>query len=89
MVEESFPNQTVVIDGLSIARFIAGVSLMSVFVTNDTGPLHLAAGAGASIVLLLDARAPMTYLPITERLTRCQYTLAIIQKRAITTASAA
>ncbi len=68
-VRETFPPETIIVDGLTIAEFLAAVSLVSVFVTNDTGPLHLAAGVGVAIVLLLDERAPMTYLPTTDRMT--------------------
>lgn len=65
---DTFPKETVVIDGLSITQFIAAASQLDVFVTNDTGPMHLAACAGASIVLLMDERAPTTYLPVTDKL---------------------
>jgi ADP-heptose:LPS heptosyltransferase len=41
---------------------------MSVFVANDTGPVHLAAASGVPIVLLLDERAPTTYLPLTDEI---------------------
>ncbi|CAN5602515.1 lipopolysaccharide heptosyltransferase II [soil metagenome] len=67
-VEEVFPKETVIIDGLTIPQFIAAAARLDVFVTNDTGPMHLAAVAGAPIVLLLDGRAPTTYLPLTDRL---------------------
>lgn len=67
-VLELFPDETVIIDGLSISQFIAASARLSAFVTNDTGPMHLAACAGAPIVLLLDEQAPTTYLPLTQRL---------------------
>jgi len=63
-----FPNGTRIIDGLTIAEFIAAVSQLSVFVGNDTGPIHLAACSGVPVVLLLDERAPTTYLPLTADL---------------------
>lgn len=66
---DTFPEDTVVIDGLSIPQFIAAASQLDVFVTNDTGPMHLAACAGAPIVLLMDQGAPTTYLPLTDKLT--------------------
>ncbi len=67
-VEELFSNETSIIDGLSISQFIAAASRLDAFVTNDTGPMHLAACAGAPILLLLDKRAPTTYLPLTDKL---------------------
>ena len=68
MVMSLFPPSAIIIDGLSLAQFIAAASRVDAFVTNDTGPMHLAACAGAPILLLLDKRAPTTYLPLTERL---------------------
>lgn len=65
-VHSTFPAETVIVDGLTIAQFIAAASQVDVFVTNDTGPLHLAAAAGVAIVVLLDERAPTTYLPTTK-----------------------
>ncbi|MEO6656523.1 MAG: glycosyltransferase family 9 protein, partial [Pyrinomonadaceae bacterium] len=63
-----FPAATVIIDGLSIPQFIAAASRLAAFVTNDTGPMHLAACAEAPILLLIDERAPTTYLPLTEKI---------------------
>lgn len=65
-VKKNFPAGTVIIEGLTIGQFVAAVSKLDVFVANDTGPLHLAACCGVAIVLLLDGRAPMTYLPRAE-----------------------
>jgi ADP-heptose:LPS heptosyltransferase len=67
-VASLFSKSALVIDGLSISQFIAAASQLDVFVTNDTGPMHLAACAGAPILLLIDRRAPTSYLPLTERL---------------------
>lgn len=67
-VEDAFPETTIIIDGLSISQFVAAASKLAVFVTNDTGPMHLAALAGEPIVLLLDSRAPDTYLPLTKNI---------------------
>ena len=63
-----FPGGTQIIDGLTITEFIAAVSRLSSFVGNDTGPIHLAACSGVPVVLLLDERAPTTYLPLTDEL---------------------
>lgn len=63
-----FPAATAIVEGLTIAQFIAAASHLAAFVTNDTGPMHLAACAGAPIVLLLDGRAPRTYTPLTDNI---------------------
>ena len=67
-VEELFPANAAIVDGLSISQFIAAATRLAAFVTNDTGPMHLAACAGSPILLLLDERAPITYLPLTQKL---------------------
>jgi len=67
-VVEIFPPAAIIVDGLSLAQFIAAVGQVDAFVTNDTGPMHLAACSGTPILLLLDKRAPTTYLPLTNRL---------------------
>jgi heptosyltransferase II len=68
-IEERLPPRSLIVHDLTIPQFIAATQRLAAFVTNDTGPMHLAACAGAPVLLLLDERAPMTYLPLTERLT--------------------
>jgi ADP-heptose:LPS heptosyltransferase len=67
-VRSAFPEGTVIAAGLSIGQFIAAVGQVEVFVTNDTGPMHLAALAGTPILLVMDSRAPVTYLPLADRM---------------------
>ena len=75
-VEELFSPDVKIAEGLSIAQFIAAAALLDGFVTNDTGPMHLAACAGAPVVLVMHEAAPRTYLPLTSR-------LAVVQETAI------
>jgi ADP-heptose:LPS heptosyltransferase len=75
-IERVFPVKTPILEGLSIPEFIACAARLEAFVTNDTGPMHLAACAGAPVVLILDGPAPLTYLPLTK-------TIKIIQQAAI------
>ncbi|MFN2501306.1 MAG: glycosyltransferase family 9 protein [Pyrinomonadaceae bacterium] len=75
-VQSRFPSSTIVVHGLSISEFVAAAQCLKAFVTNDTGPMHLAACAGTPIVLLLDERAPTTYLPLTPD-------LVVVQDRSI------
>lgn len=63
-----FPPDSMIVDGLNIPQFIAALSLLSAFVCNDTGPVHLAGCTGVPIVLLMDSRAPVTYLPLADEL---------------------
>jgi heptosyltransferase-1 len=63
-VKASFPRSTLVFDKLTIPQLASALSRLSVLISNDTGPMHVAAAVGTSVVLLLDRRAPQTYLPV-------------------------
>lgn len=65
-VREVFPRQTIVADKLTLSRLAAALSRLSVFISNDTGPMHLAAAVGISVVIILDQRAPRSYIPFGE-----------------------
>lgn len=67
-VEKLFPANTVVFDRLTIPQLVAAASLLRVLVSNDTGVAHIGTIAGAALVLILDERAPLTYLPLTEKI---------------------
>lgn len=63
-----FSDDVSIIEGLSIPQLIALLSRSTVFVGNDSGPSHIAACSGTPVVLIIDKRAPDTYLPLTDRL---------------------
>ena len=63
-VKSSFPRSTLVFDRLSIPQLASMLARVSVLISNDTGPMHVAAAVGTSVVLLLDSRAPHSYLPV-------------------------
>lgn len=67
-VKTKFPKETIIIEGLTLLQLFAALSFLKVLVSNDTGPMHLGAIAGASIVLVLDKNAPTSYLPLTDKL---------------------
>lgn len=67
-VEAVFEAGTVILDDLSIREFLAAVSELDVFVTNDTGPMHIAALGGSPIVVVMHREAPLTYLPLASKL---------------------
>jgi len=67
-VERIFPERTLIFDRLTISQLVAALSLLRLLVSNDTGVVHLGAAAGAALVLVMDERAPVTYLPLTEKL---------------------
>lgn len=66
-MREKFGRDTIIFDRLSIPQLAAALARLSVFISNDTGPMHIAYAVGASVVLLLDRRAPDSYLPVAGR----------------------
>ncbi len=67
-VVEKFPANTIVLDNLTLLQFAAALSKLQVLISNDTGAIHIGAISGTSIVLILDRDAPLTFLPLTEKL---------------------
>ena len=65
-IKAIFPSSAVILDRLTIPELAAAQARLAVFISNDTGPLHIAAAVGAPIVLLLDRRAPETYIPLSD-----------------------
>ena len=58
-----FPRSTLIFDRLTIPQLAAAVARLAVFISNDTGPMHIAAAVGTPVALLLDYRAPRSFLP--------------------------
>jgi ADP-heptose:LPS heptosyltransferase len=67
-IEEKFPDETLIVDKLSLLEFAAALSKLSVLISNDTSAIHLGAIVGTKIVLVMDKRAPTTYLPLTDKI---------------------
>src|SRR5882672_12272803 len=65
-IRRQFPPSIVILDQLSIPQLAAAQARLVAFVSNDTGPMHIAAAVGTPVVLLLDKRAPESYLPQGE-----------------------
>ncbi len=66
-IRRQFPPSTVILDKLTIPQVAAAQARLAVFVSNDTGPMHIASAVGTPVVLLLDKRAPQSYLPQGDR----------------------
>jgi ADP-heptose:LPS heptosyltransferase len=58
-----FPTQCVFLEKLSIPQLAAAQARLAVFVSNDTGPVHIAAAVGTPIVVLIDLPRPHAYVP--------------------------
>jgi heptosyltransferase I len=63
-----FPPSTVVLDRLTVPQLAAAAALLSVFVSNDTGPMHIAAAVGTPVVILMQHHPMFScYIPPGER----------------------
>jgi heptosyltransferase-1 len=58
-----FPPSTIIFDRLTIPQLASAQARLSVFVSNDTGPMHLAAAMGTSVVMLSDRPTPNSFVP--------------------------
>jgi ADP-heptose:LPS heptosyltransferase len=65
-VKTLFPESTTVVTGLDLVELAAAFSKVDLVVSNDTGPPHLAALVGTPIVLIIDERGPLRYLPMSR-----------------------
>ena len=66
-IRQQFPPSIVVLDQLTIPQLASAQARLAAFVSNDTGPMHIASAVGTPVVLLLDKRAPESYLPQGDR----------------------
>ena len=62
-MRRQFPSSSLLLDQLTLPQLAAAATRLAAFVSNDTGPMHVAAAVGTPVVLLLDKRAPTSYLP--------------------------
>jgi ADP-heptose:LPS heptosyltransferase len=65
-VKRLFPESTSIVTGLDLVELAAAFSMVDLVVSNDTGPPHLAALVGTPIVLIIDERGPLRYLPMSR-----------------------
>jgi len=74
-----FPPPCVILDKLSIPQLAATQARLAVFVSNDTGPVHIAAAVGTPLVVLIGVPTPHAYLPLgtSQRLMFSQRVTAI------------
>jgi ADP-heptose:LPS heptosyltransferase len=65
-MRRDFPSSTIVFDRLTISQLASAQARLSAFVSNDTGPLHLAAAVGTAVVMLMDRPTPSSFVPVEK-----------------------
>lgn len=66
-IRASFPRSTVVFDRFTVPQLVAALARLSVFVSNDTGPVHLAAAVGTPVVVIYGQTNNVSFTPIGDR----------------------
>jgi ADP-heptose:LPS heptosyltransferase len=67
-IREAFPARTTtVIEKLDIPQLASALARLSVLVSNDTGPVHVAASVGTPVVVMVGRTTRDGYEPVGER----------------------
>lgn len=62
-----FPAKTIFFDRLTIPQLASAQARLTLFISNDTGPAHIAAAVGTPVVVVMDRPEPNSYMPIGEQ----------------------
>jgi ADP-heptose:LPS heptosyltransferase len=67
-VRAAFSSTAVVLDGLTLSQLASAAARLCLLISNDTGPMHLAAAVGTPVLLLLSApvRGAYWFGPVGE-----------------------
>lgn len=57
-----FPPATIFFDHLTIPQLISAQARLTLLVSNDTGPAHLAAAVGAPVIVIMDRPTPHCFI---------------------------
>ena len=62
-----FPPATIFFDRLTIPQLVSAQARLTLLVSNDTGPAHLAAAVGAPVIMLMDRVTPHNFMPLGDQ----------------------
>ena len=61
-----FPANTIFFDKLTIPQLVSAQARLTLFISNDTGPVHTAAATGTPVVVILDRPDPHSFTPVGQ-----------------------
>lgn len=61
-----FPLKTIFFDRLTIPQLVSAQARLTLFVSNDTGPVHIAAAVGTPVIVILDRPDPHGFIPVGD-----------------------
>ena len=62
-----FPSRTIFFDRLTIPQLASMQARLTLFISNDTGPAHIAAAVGTPVIVILDRPDLHSYTPAGEQ----------------------
>jgi ADP-heptose:LPS heptosyltransferase len=62
-----FPTGTIFFDRLTIPQLVSAQARLTLFISNDTGPAHIAAAVGTPVVVILDQPDLNNFVPVGEQ----------------------
>lgn len=62
-----FPPTTIFFDRLTIPQLVSAQARLTLFVSNDTGPVHIAAAVGTPVIVIMDRPDPHSFTPIGDQ----------------------
>jgi ADP-heptose:LPS heptosyltransferase len=66
-MKKLFPASTIFFSRLTIAQLASAQARLTMFISNDTGPMHIAAAVGTSVVTIMDRPTVHAYVPIGDQ----------------------
>ena len=66
-MREVFPPGTIFFDRLNIPQLASAQARLTLFISNDTGPAHIAAAVGTPVIVILDRPDLHSYTPAGEQ----------------------
>jgi ADP-heptose:LPS heptosyltransferase len=62
-----FPKGTIFLDKLTIPQLVSAQARLTLFISNDTGPVHTAAAVGTPVVVIMDRPDHHSFTPVGEQ----------------------
>lgn len=62
-----FPSRTIFFDRLTIPQLASAQARLTLFISNDTGPAHIAAAVGTPVVVIMDRPDPNNFTPAGDQ----------------------
>jgi len=62
-----FPKHTIFLDKLTIPQLVSAQARLTLLISNDTGPVHIAAAVGTPVVVIMDRPKPHSFTPVGDQ----------------------